>query len=60
MLLLGVGVLVAIDIIILTTYTIVEHFHNNLSAELAPSKEHPEDLVGVSIKIMRLTLGPYQ
>ena len=48
MLALSVAVLVAIDVIILTTYNVVEGLKGNLVAERVINPENPEDLSGVS------------
>ena len=48
MLALGVAVLVAIDIIILTTYNLVEGLRGNFVATKVSNLENPEDLSGVS------------
>ena len=49
MLALGVMLLVAIDLIILTIYTGVEGTRGNLSAQRVPNRENPEDVSGVNL-----------
>lgn len=48
MLSFGVALLVAIDVIILAVYTIVEYLHGDLRAIRVVNRENPEDLIGVS------------
>ena len=48
MLLLGVGCLVAIDLVILITYTLVEGLRDNLNPELVELGGNPRDVDGVS------------
>lgn len=48
MLALAVAVLVAIDVVILTTYNVVEGLRGNLVAIKITNPENPEDLSGVS------------
>lgn len=48
MLILGVGVLVAIDVAILFLYDIIEGLRGNLEAQWFPNRENPQDLQGVS------------
>ena len=49
MLALMVGVFIAIDVIILLVYTIVDGARGNLGAELRPNDEHVRTEIGVSI-----------
>lgn len=48
MLALGVGLLVAIDFIILVVYTAIEYVHGELEAVRISNKEDPEMLIGVN------------
>lgn len=49
MLALGVAVLVIIDIVILTSYNVVEGIRGNLVATRVANRENPQDLLGVSL-----------
>ena len=49
MLLLGVGCLVAIDLVILVTYTLVEGLRDNLRPQLVENGENSRDVQGVSL-----------
>ena len=49
MLVVGVLLLVVIDVVILTTYTIAGTLNGSFSSELVQNRENPEDRAGVSI-----------
>ena len=44
------ALLVAIDVIILLVYDIVEGVRDKLEASLVPHKENPEDVTGVGLR----------
>ncbi len=50
MLLLGVGAMVAIDLLILVIYTIVEGSRGKLVVQLIPNRENPTIVEGVMQK----------
>ncbi len=47
---LAVVSLVAIDLIVIISYTLVEGLHNNLNAKLVSHKERPFVIKGVIVK----------
>ena len=49
MLACGVALLVVIDVVILTVYSIVEGIKGRLTSSKIPNSENTEDLVGVSV-----------
>ena len=53
MLLLGVGLLVAIDLTILVIYTLVEGVKGRLGAEQVENRENPMSMDGVSYVIYK-------
>lgn len=55
MLAMGVAFLVIIDVVILTTYSIVEGIRDQLASKRVPNKENTEDIIGVSIFTVHFT-----
>jgi len=56
MLACGVALLVVIDVVILTVYSIVEGIQGRLTSTKVPNAENTEDLVGVSEKHQSLLI----
>ena len=58
MLVLGVALLVAVDLTILITYTIVEGIRGQLGPKRAENAEDPMDMTGVSAHAYSFRLNP--